>query len=73
MAKQKVSTVNKKQEEKDRADAIAFADDLKAVEKKHGMRIIPLIEYTSQGLYPTLGRQRVDEVELKADKKEVTE
>lgn len=69
MAKQKVAEVNAKEQEKDITDAKAFAEDMKALEKKHGMRIVPMIEYTSQGIFATLGRQRVDEVELKADKK----
>lgn len=65
MAKKTVGQVNKKEKEL----AIAFANDIKAVEEKHGMRIVPMIEYTNQGLYPTLGRQKVDKVELEADKK----
>lgn len=69
MAKKTVGQVNKKEEEKDIAEAQAFADAIKAVEEEHGMRIVPMIQYTNQGLYPTLARQRVDKVELKADEK----
>ena len=65
MAKKKVSQVNKEEE----AKAIAFMEDLKAVEEKHGMRVVPMLQYTNQGIYPTLGRQVVDKVELKADPK----
>lgn len=72
MPKQKVSTVNKKEAEKDHKEAVAFAEAIKAVEAEHGMRIVPMIEYTNQGLYPTLARQRVDKVEIKADKKDET-
>jgi len=65
MSKQKVSTVNKKEQ----AEVEAFADEMKAVEAKHGMRIVPMLQYTNQGVYPTLGHQRVDKVEIKADEK----
>lgn len=65
MAKTTAGQIDKKEREL----AQAFVDDIKAVEEKHGMRIIPMIEYASNGLFPTLGRQKVDKVELKADKK----
>ena len=54
---------------KDQEAAKAFAEDLKAVEAKHGMRVIPMLEYSHQGVFATLGHQRVDKVELNADKK----
>jgi len=65
MAKQKVTTVNKKEQ----AEVQAFADEMKALEAKHGMRIVPMLEYTNQGIFATLGHQRVDTVEIEADKK----
>ena len=69
MTKKTVGQVNKEAEAKDLLEAQAFAEAIKAVEAEHGMRIVPMLEYSSQGMYPTLGRQRVDNVELKADKK----
>ena len=57
-------------QEQDKKKAQAFADAIKAVEAEHGMRIVPMIEYTNQGLYPTLARQIIDKVEIKADKKD---
>lgn len=59
------------QEAKKKAEVQAFIDDLKEVENKHSMRIVALMDYTSQGLMATLGHQRFDKVELKADEKMV--
>ena len=73
MTKKTVGQVNKEAEAKDLLEAQAFAEAIKAVEAEHGMRIVPMLEYSSQGMYPTLGRQRVDKVELKADPKQATE
>jgi len=39
----------------------AFAEAIQAVEKEHKMKLIPMIEYTSQGLYPSLGVQEIKE------------
>ena len=38
----------------------AFAEAIQAVEKEHKMKLIPMIEYTAQGLYPSLGVQEVE-------------
>ena len=38
-----------------------FAEAIQAVEKEHKMKLIPMIEYTSQGLYPSLGVQEIKE------------
>lgn len=65
MAKKTVGQVNKKEQ----AEVEAFADEMKALEAKHGMRIVPMLQYTNQGVFATLGHQRVDKVELKADEK----
>ena len=37
----------------------AFQADLLAVEKKHGLKLIPMINYSNQGLYPSLGVQEI--------------
>lgn len=68
MAKQKVSEVNKKEEEA----LQAFIDAIKAVEMEHGYQVIPMLQYTDQGLYPTVGTRKikVEKVVLEADKKE---
>ena len=39
----------------------AFAEAIQAVEKEHKLKLIPMIEYTSQGLYPSLGVQEIKE------------
>lgn len=67
MAKKTQGQVDKKA----RAEVIAFVEDVKEVEKKHGIRIVALMEYTSQGLMATLGHQRFDVVELRADEEVV--
>ena len=67
MPKKTVGQINKKAQ----AEVMAFVEDVKEVEKKHGIRIVALMEYTSQGLMATLGHQRFDAVELKADEKVV--
>lgn len=67
--KQKVSVANKKVDEQDLAEAKAFMEAIKAVEEEHSMRIVPMIDYSSQGIFATLGRQRVDKIVLEADKK----
>lgn len=66
MAKKTVGQVNKKAEE----EVKAFVEEVKAVERKHGIRIVALMDYTSAGLMATLGHQRFDVVEIEADKKE---
>jgi len=40
----------------------ALAEAIQAVEKEHKLQLIPMIEYSSQGLYPSLGVQEIKAV-----------
>lgn len=57
MVKKTQTQVKKDAEKKQEEARLAFTVDMKQLEKKHGMKIIPMIEYHAQGLYPTLGLQ----------------
>ena len=48
-------------QEKELEKKKAFAEAIQAVEKEHRLKLIPMIEYTSQGLYPSLGVQEIQE------------
>jgi len=48
-------------QEKELEKKKAFAEAIQAVEKEHKLKLIPMIEYTSQGLYPSLGVQEIKE------------
>jgi len=58
MPKKTQGQVKKKEVERKQA----FAEAIQAVEKEHKMKLIPMIEYSSQGLYPSLGVQEIKEV-----------
>jgi len=55
MAKKTQGQIEKKETERKHA----FAEAIQAVEKEHKLKLIPMIEYTSQGLYPSLGVQEI--------------
>jgi len=57
MAKKTQGQIEKKEVERKHA----FAEAIQAVEKEHKLKLIPMIEYTSQGLYPSLGVQEIKE------------
>jgi hypothetical protein len=57
MTKKKVSEVNKAEDTK----LQAFIDAIKALEEEHGYQVVPMIQYTDQGLYPTVGTRKTPE------------
>ena len=62
MAKKTVGKVNKEQDEK----LQAFIDAIKAVETEHGYQVVPMIQYTDQGLYPTVGTRKTPDAKTEA-------
>lgn len=58
MPKKTQGQVEKKEVERKQA----FAAAIQAVEKEHKLKLIPMIEYSNQGLYPSLGVQEIKEV-----------
>jgi hypothetical protein len=68
MVKKTQTQVNKEADKTLEAARLAFTVDMKALEAKHGMKIIPMLEYHAQGLYPTLGLQETPKEEKKGKK-----
>ena len=58
------------QQEKDKKAQEAFVAEINAVEMKHRLKFIAMLEYHSQGLVPVLGLQKVDKVNLDLKTKE---